>query len=171
METINAEIFTLTYGSMVRQLIADLEDISAVNKQLDEMGYNIGIRLIDEFLAKSKTGKCGDFRETVDRVAKVGFRMFLNTTAAVTNWNAEGTECSLILEDNPLTDFVELPEGCQNLVYCNVLCGVIRGALEQVSINTECSFVRDVLRGSDVSELRLKLLSLNKEEYPFKDDD
>ena len=41
----------------------------------------------------------------------------------------------------------------------------------QVSINTKCSFVRDVLRGSDVSELRLKLLSLNKEEYPFKDDD
>ena len=34
-------------------------------------GYNIGIRLIDEFLAKSKTGKCGNFRETVDRVAKV----------------------------------------------------------------------------------------------------
>ena len=33
----NAEIFTLTYGSMVRQLIADLEDIAAVNKQLDEM--------------------------------------------------------------------------------------------------------------------------------------
>lgn len=40
-----------------------------------------------------------------------------------------------------------------------------------MSINTECSFVRDVLRGSDVSELRLKLLSLNKEDYPFKDDD
>lgn len=40
--------------------------------------------------------------------------------------------CQQILEDNPLTDFVELPEGCQNLVYCNVLCGVIRGALEQV---------------------------------------
>lgn len=33
----NAEIFTLTYGSLVRQLIADLEDIPAVNKQLDEM--------------------------------------------------------------------------------------------------------------------------------------
>ena len=36
-----------------------------------------------------------------------------------------------ILEDNPLTDFVELPEGYQNLIYCNMLCGVIRGALEQ----------------------------------------
>ncbi len=33
----NAEIFTLTYGSMVRQLIADLEDVNEVNKQLDTM--------------------------------------------------------------------------------------------------------------------------------------
>lgn len=33
----NAEIFTLTYGSMVRQLIADYEDVDEVNKQLDKM--------------------------------------------------------------------------------------------------------------------------------------
>lgn len=33
----NAEIFTLTYGSMVRQLIADYEDVAEVNKQLDKM--------------------------------------------------------------------------------------------------------------------------------------
>ena len=37
-----------------------------------------------------------------------------------------------ILEDNPLTDFVELPEGLAGLKYCNVLAGVIRGALEMV---------------------------------------
>ena len=34
-------------------------------------GYNIGIRLIDEFLAKSKTGRCIDFRDTADKIAKV----------------------------------------------------------------------------------------------------
>lgn len=33
----NAEIFTLTYGSMVRQLIADFEDLDEVNKQLEKM--------------------------------------------------------------------------------------------------------------------------------------
>ena len=27
---------------------------------------------------------------------QVGFKMFLNTTAAVTNWSADGTECSLV---------------------------------------------------------------------------
>lgn len=41
-----------------------------------------------------------------------------------------------ILEDNPLTDFVELPEGCGGLSYCNILCGVIRGSLEQVNISS-----------------------------------
>ena len=33
----NAEIFTLTYGSMVRQLLTDLEDVTEVNTQLDKM--------------------------------------------------------------------------------------------------------------------------------------
>lgn len=33
----NAEIFTLTYGSIVRQLIEDFEDLDEVNKQLDAM--------------------------------------------------------------------------------------------------------------------------------------
>lgn len=36
------------------------------------------------------------FRQRKRLCWQVGFRMFLNTTAAVTNWNAEGTECSLV---------------------------------------------------------------------------
>ena len=38
-----------------------------------------------------------------------------------------------VLTDTPLTDFVELPEEFKELRYCNILCGVIRGALEMVS--------------------------------------
>jgi hypothetical protein len=38
-----------------------------------------------------------------------------------------------VLTDNPLADFVELPEEYKDLKYCNLLCGVIRGALEMVS--------------------------------------
>jgi len=36
-----------------------------VNKQLEKMGYNIGTRLIEDFLARSNIGRCADFRETV----------------------------------------------------------------------------------------------------------
>ena len=35
------------------------------------MGYNIGLRLIDEFLAKSGVNACQDFRDTCDVIAKV----------------------------------------------------------------------------------------------------
>jgi len=64
---------------------------------------------------------------------QVGFKMFIGVTASVTNWNAEGTCCSIVLEDNPLVDFVELPDTYQGLHYCNILSGVIRGALDMVS--------------------------------------
>ncbi len=50
---------------------ASLEWVPSQVLPFDRRGYNIGIRLIDEFLAKSKTGKCVDFRDTADKIAKV----------------------------------------------------------------------------------------------------
>lgn len=35
------------------------------------MGYNIGTRLIEDFLAKSNLGRCADFKEVGEAVAKV----------------------------------------------------------------------------------------------------
>ncbi len=62
--------------------------------------------------------------------------MYLGVTPSVTNWSPAGDEFSLILENNPLVDFVELPDNHSTLVYSNLLCGVLRGALEMVrSIN------------------------------------
>mmetsp|Transcript_37660 Transcript_37660/g.89466 ORF Transcript_37660/g.89466 Transcript_37660/m.89466 type:complete len:174 (-) Transcript_37660:79-600(-) len=170
-DKINAEIFALTYGSIVRQLITDLEDITEVNKELEKMGYNIGTRLIDEFLAKTNTRQCTDFKDAAEKLAKAGFRMFLGVTAAVADWSQDGRECSLVLDENPLAEFVELPEAYSGLVYCNLLCGVIRGALEMVGMHVECSFARDALKGDDAFEIRLRLLEHQAEDYPFKDDD
>ncbi|KAK7362194.1 hypothetical protein VNO77_04300 [Canavalia gladiata] len=49
----------------------DYDEVDEVNKQLDQMGYNIGIHLIDEFLAKSYVSRYVDFKETADVIAKV----------------------------------------------------------------------------------------------------
>jgi len=165
LEKVSSELFTLTYGSIVAQLVKDYEDVNEVNKQLEKMGYNIGLRLIDEFLAKSGVGRCADFKETAEVVAKVGFKMFLGVNAQVLNWNSDGTEFSIILEENPLADFVELPDSLQNLVYSNMLCGVIRGALEMVQMKVDVKFVRDTLKGDDVNEIRVILRELMVEEY------
>lgn len=36
-DKINAELFAMTYGAVVLQLIKDFEDLAEVNKQLDKM--------------------------------------------------------------------------------------------------------------------------------------
>jgi hypothetical protein len=39
------------------------------------MGYNIGLRLIEDYLAKSNTmRRCSNFRETAEMIAKVPLR-------------------------------------------------------------------------------------------------
>lgn len=163
MPKMNAEFFTLTYGSLVVQLMKDLEDVQKVNEQLEKMGHSIGMRLVEEFLAKSGVSSCTDFAETADVIAKVAFKMFLGVAVDVASWNTEKTACSLLLYDNPLADYVELPTNA-NLYYSNVLCGVIRGALEMVQLKVECYFVRDTLRGDDVNEIRLELKERIKDE-------
>lgn len=136
------------------------------------MGYNIGVRLVDEFLAKSQTTTCASFKDTADIISKVAFKMFLGIVPEVTSWNAENTAFSLIFNDNPLLDFVELPPQYQNLQYCNVLCGVIKGALEMVQLQVVCSFVRDTLKGDEVSEMRVELKGVVKNEMSeeYQDD-
>jgi hypothetical protein len=79
IDKVNAELVTLTYGTIVAQLCQDYDsDYQEVNKQLDKMGYNIGMRLIEDFLAKSGVGRCANFRETADMIAKVRQRIERN---------------------------------------------------------------------------------------------
>lgn len=76
VDKVNAELVTLTYGTIVAQLCQDYDsNYHDVNKQLDKMGYNIGMRLIEDFLAKSGVGRCVNFRETADMIAKVGITL------------------------------------------------------------------------------------------------
>mmetsp|Transcript_16242 Transcript_16242/g.31453 ORF Transcript_16242/g.31453 Transcript_16242/m.31453 type:complete len:187 (-) Transcript_16242:422-982(-) len=164
LDKINAELFTLTYGALVAQLVRDLEDVDKVNEKLEDMGYNIGLRLIDELLAKSGIPRCGNFRETADIVSKVGFKMFLNIVPTVQNWNERGTECTLVFDDNPLEDFVALPSSCAGLRYCNMLCGVLRGALESVHLAVECEIIADALKGDPQTEIRMSLKHVIEDE-------
>jgi hypothetical protein len=72
VDKVSAELVTLTYGTIVAQLCKDYEfNYPEVNKQLDRMGYNIGLRLIEDFLAKSNAPACSNFREVAEMISKV----------------------------------------------------------------------------------------------------
>ncbi|KAJ1331987.1 trafficking protein particle complex subunit 3 [Microdochium nivale] len=209
---------------MVAQLCKDFEaDYVEVNKQLDRMGYNIGVRLIEDYLAKSNSmRRCSNFRETADAISKVrtndriseelrhpgraskhlpprddqsscgerratntklasreqtkkqiGFKIFLNITPTITNWTSDSKQFSLVFEENPLADFVELPDDGRaqdELWFSNILCGVLRGALEMVQMQVEAHFISDVLRGNDTTEMRVSLIRYIDDEMPPDDD-
>lgn len=94
----------------------------------------------------------------MSNLCQVGFKAFLNITPTVTHSapaapgpssrppsginpasssTSTGTYFTLTLDDNPLAEFVELPDEALEggLWFSNVLCGVLRGALEMVRFN------------------------------------
>ena len=48
--------------------LQDYENVDDVNRQLEKMGYNIGVRLVEDFLARTGSGKCQDFRDTAEKI-------------------------------------------------------------------------------------------------------
>ncbi|KAA8494251.1 Trafficking protein particle complex subunit 3 [Porphyridium purpureum] len=170
-ERVPVELLALTYGSLVRQVIADYESIEEVNKQLDLMGYNIGVRLADDFFAKSGVSDCRSFQDSAEIVAKVGFKMYLNVQASVDLWNADNTAYSILFDENPLAEFTELPEEYAQLSFSNLVCGVIRGALEMLLLVVKCEFVRSTLQGNEMNEIRISLVEMLRESAPEDDED
>jgi len=166
---VSCDLFTLTYGSLISQLLKDYDNTEDVNKQLDRMGYNIGLRLIEDFLAKTNAARCHDLRDVAEKV-QMAFKMYLGISPTITNWSAGNDEFSIILDSNPLTEYVELPDHLSNLKYSNILCGVIKGALEMVQIEVSSWFVQDYLKGDSTTELRVKFIRKLEDALPPGED-
>lgn len=164
----NAELLTLTYGALVTQMLRDFENVEDVNKQLERLGYNMGMRLIEDFLSKTNATRCLDMRETADKVQSA-FRMYLNIQPTIGNWAASGDEFSLLFDNSPLTEFVELPSDMTNLRYSGIICGCIRGALEMVQLEVQCWFVQDQLKGDSTTEVRIKFIKRLEDTIPGDD--
>jgi len=162
---VNSELVTLTYGSLVAQMVKDLENPEDVNKQLERLGYNMGIRLVEDYLAKTSTGRCLDLKDTADKIQSA-FRMYLGVQPNVANWSPAGDEFSFILDSNPLTDLVELPDDLKSLRYCNLICGAIRGSLEMVQLDVQSWIVQDQLKGDSNTEIRVKFIRKLEDAIP-----
>lgn len=76
--TMNADLFTLTYGALVMDVIRDRESPKEVNRELDKIGYNMGLRMADDFLAKNpRVGRCSNMQQLSEVLAKSACKMYL----------------------------------------------------------------------------------------------
>ncbi|KAL7564051.1 hypothetical protein ACA910_006956 [Epithemia clementina (nom. ined.)] len=167
---VNAELFALTYGAMVGELMRDLEKTDKIQEELDRMGHSIGIRCIEEFLAKSAAEHQGVsvgaalksqmFTDTSE-LLKASLKMFLGVTAESTI--KSDTSYTITLVDNPLTIFVELPEDRSELEYSQLLCGMVRGMLEMLQYDVTCKMTQSQLKGSEVNEMLIDLKQVLQE--------
>lgn len=88
------------------------------------------------------------------------------------NWTNDSKQFSLIFEENPLADFVELPDDGRaqdELWFSNIFCGIIRGALEMVC----AAFTTDITASKehfflDLHHTRVCYLQENRYKYKLK---
>jgi len=133
----------------------------------------MGTRMIEDFLSRNpQVGRCSDLRETADILSKQAFKMFLGVQPTIGNWSPKFDEFSLIMETNPLTEFVELPEDgrLDTLCYSQVICGAIRGALEMIQLKVECWIKQDQLKGDGQTEIRVKFVEILLDAVPIGED-
>ncbi|XP_060518222.1 trafficking protein particle complex subunit 3 [Cylas formicarius] len=166
---VNSELVTLTYGSLVAQMVKDMDNPDDVSKQLERIGYNMGIRLIEDFLSKTSTGRCLDLKDTADKI-QAAFKLYLGVQPNVVNWSPAGDEFSFILDSNPFTELIELPEDLKQLKYCNIICGAIRGALEMVQLEVQSWIIQDQLKGDQNTEIRVKFIRRLEDAMPAGED-
>ncbi len=137
------ELLSLTYGCIVKQIMEDCEEESVnANKNLEQIGFNIGSRLIDEYLAKTEIPVCKSFKEVGGNVIEA-FKLFFGVESKLVMKNDQ--EFSITFNQNPLAENVAIPKKYEGLSYSNIYCGIIRGALEAVNMRVKCYFTRDKL--------------------------
>ncbi|CAD5210744.1 unnamed protein product [Bursaphelenchus okinawaensis] len=163
----NADLFTLTYGALIMDLINDLDETTEVNSKLDKIGYQMGLRMADDFLAKNpRIGRCASVQQLSEVLAKQAFKLYLGVEATVQFMSSE--EFQLRLESNPLVEFVEIPPEYKDLCYSQVICGAIRGAMEAIHLEVSTQLLSDVPNPTIV---RVKFARVLHEAMPAGDDD
>lgn len=89
--------------------------------------------------------------------------MFLGTKCDIEQLQVdEKRNCSfnLIIYDNPLNDFVELPEHLQNMDYSNIICGVIKGAMATVLVSLFCAKTDSPAQAGIPLQIKIKKLEM-----------
>jgi trafficking protein particle complex subunit 3 len=160
----SVELFALTYGALVGELLRDLEKSDLISAELDRMGHSMGLRGMEELLSTQQQQSPdlnaaiavgnSSFPETA-AVLQTALKMFFGVSTDEAHSTLDSY--SLLFVDNPFTIFVELPDDYAGLEYCALLTGWCRGCLEVLQMDCACEMKQSVLKGDAVNEISVTL--------------
>ena len=163
--SISVDVISFLYGSLIVRLVKDFNnDINEINKQTEQMGYNIGLRLINEIIA-SPIGRNLDSSDP----------NLLNSLITCTLSNSLGLNGELkkinekefhyLFDNNLLALYVEIPENLKGLIYSNLINGLLRGVCEIANFKIESKFIKDKLNGDDINDIQINLIEIIEERF------
>lgn len=160
----NIELITFLYGSLIVRLAKDIKDNEKLNKKIEEIGYEIGKRLIDDLIDDSGHKKLDTSNKKLLQIlVEDTLSNYLGIVPKFTPISDK--EFSVIFDVNPLCFYVELPEDLNNLCYPIIICGILRGVLEISGFEVTCDFVKDCLKGDEKNEIKIVKIKDIEERY------
>lgn len=166
------------------EMLKDYEDPKDVTVQLDkvrtpskhvktarfQIGFNMGSRLADDFLAKNaNVPRCVDTRQIADVLCRSAIPCYLGVSATASAWTSGDREFTITLESNPLTELVQVPNHLVSagLSYSQLIAGAIRGALEAVHFKVYAS----ASESGTNTDVRIRFDQVLKDSLPAGEDD
>jgi hypothetical protein len=168
--TVNVELFALSYGSLVRAIVKDTNNVDDANAKLLKIGTAMGSRIADDLVVKH-TGGPGVFRfknlrAACDLLADYGFKTCLGITATC----LEPTDTRVVIrlsdQNTPVTRFVTIPPEYEGLVYLMPLLGAIKSILLMFHYNVDVTMKSDRLKGDQFNDIEIKLIDVMKDTLP-----
>jgi len=162
--TVRDELFSLTYGSLVRAIVKETNNIEDANAKLYKIGENIGNRITDDFVVHSEKSRFKTLREACDVLVDFSLKHYLGINAQIID--PSDNRCIIRFTDNPITRYVKIPPEYDGLIYLTPLLSAIKKSLELLHMSVEVNMVHDMLKNGEYNDIEIKFLGLKSDSLP-----
>ena len=143
--------------------ICKIADLDEINRKTEEIGYNMGKRLLDDIIDDLKDKYDPSNSKMMEILIKQLLQNYLGILPEIKQISEK--EYHILFVKNPISFYVELPEHLNALCYSNIICGIIRGMLEVAGYEVTCEFVKDTVKDDDVNDIKLTFVKIIEEVF------
>jgi hypothetical protein len=162
---VSVELFALSYGSLIRAIVKETNNVEDANAKLQKIGISIGNRIADDIVVHCENTRFKTLAQAGSMLVDYAFKTYLGITATI----VESTESKLVVrlgENNPVTRFVIIPRECEGLIYLMPLLGAIKAVLGMLHYSVDVTLKADRLQQAPANEIEIRLLDVLHDTLP-----